>query len=94
MPVPIGLINTGEVINTLSLTDGSIVSTYDCFYYDNQGDLRPMVRNELYLATEIEDALYIVDAGERLHRVNIDRDNYPNQLSRNRNRQRGNCLPI
>ena len=75
-------INTGAVINTLSLTDGSIVSTYDCFYYDNQGDLRPMVEVGCILATEIEDALYIVDAGERLHRFNIDRDNYPNQLSR------------
>ena len=75
-------INTGAVINTLSLTDGSIVSTYDCFYYDNQGDLRPMVEVGCILATEIEDALYIVDAGERLHRFNIDRENYPNQLTR------------
>ena len=75
-------INTGAVINTLSLTDGSIVSTYDCFYYDNQGDLRPLVEVGCILATEIEDALYIVDAGERLHRFNIDRENYPNQLTR------------
>ena len=75
-------INTGAVINTLSLTDGSIVSTYDCFYYDNQGDLRPLVEVGCILATEIEDALYIVDAGERLHRFNIDREDYPNQLTR------------
>lgn len=75
-------INTGAVINTLSLTDGSIVSTYDCFYYDNQGDLRPLVELGCILATEIEDALYIVDAGERLHRFNIDREDYPNQLTR------------
>ena len=75
-------INTGAVINTLSLTDGSIVSTYDCFYFDNQGDLRPLVELGCILATEIEDALYIVDAGERLHRFNIDRENYPNQLTR------------
>ena len=34
------------------------------------------------LATEIEDALYIVDAGERLHRFNIDREDYANQLTR------------
>ena len=75
-------INTGAVINTLSLTDGSIVSTYDCFYYDDQGDLRPMVEAGCILATEIEDALYIVDSGERLHRFNIDREDYPNQLTR------------
>ena len=75
-------INTGAVINTLSLSDGSIVSTYDCFYYDDQGDVRPIVEAGCILATEIEDALYIVDAGERLHRFNIDREDYPNQLTR------------
>jgi presenilin-like A22 family membrane protease len=75
-------INTGAVINTLSLTDGSIVSTYECFYYDDQGNLRPLVEAGCILATEIEDALYIVDAGERLHRFNIDREDYPNQLTR------------
>ena len=56
--------------------------TYDCFYYDNQGDLRPLVEVGCILATEIEDAMYIVDAGERLHRYNIDREDYPNQLTR------------
>ena len=75
-------INTGAVINTLSLTDGSVVSTYDCFYYDDQGDLRPIVETGCILATETEDALYIADAGERIHRFNIDREGFPNQLTR------------
>ncbi len=72
-------INTGAVINTLSLTDGSVVSTYDCYYFDDQGDVRPIVETGCILATETEDAMYIVDAGEKLHRFNTDREN--NQLS-------------
>ena len=74
-------INTGAVINTLSLTDGSVVSTYDCYYFDNQGDVRPIVETGCILATETEDAMYIVDGGEKLHRFNIDRENSPNQMS-------------
>ena len=74
-------INTGAIINTLSLADGSVVSTYDCYYFDDQGDVRPIVETGCILATETEDAMYIVDAGEKLHRFNIDRENSPNQLS-------------
>jgi len=74
-------INNGAFVNTLSLADGSIISTYECFYFDAQGDLRPIVETGCILATETEDALYIVDAGEKLHRFNTDRENSPNQLS-------------
>ena len=63
-------INTGAVINTLSLTDGSILSTYDCYYFDDQGNVRPLVETGCILATETEGAVYIVDAAERLHRYN------------------------
>ncbi len=74
-------INNGAFVNTLSLADGSVVSTYECFYFDEQGNVRPIVETGCILATETEDALYIVDAGEKLHRFNTDRENSPNQLS-------------
>ena len=50
-------------------TDGTVVSTYDCFEFDDQGDAVPIMEAGCILATEIEDALYIVDA-DRLHRYN------------------------
>ena len=74
-------INNGAFVNTLSLADGSVISTYECFYFNAQGDLRPIVEAGCILATETEDALYIIDAGEKLHRFNTDRENSPNQLS-------------
>ena len=63
-------INNGALIYTLSLSDGTIESTYNCFEFNSQGDAVPIMEAGCILATKTEDALYIVDAAERLHRYN------------------------
>ena len=61
-------INNGALIHTLSLTDGTLLSTYECFEYDQEGNLIPIVQFGCILAVETSDSVYIVDGGEKLHR--------------------------
>ena len=61
-------INNGALIQTLSLTDGALLSTYECFEYDSEGNFLPLVQFGCILAVETSDSVYIVDGGEKLHR--------------------------
>ena len=61
-------INNGALIQTLSLTDGTLLSTYECFEYDSEGNIFPLVEFGCILAVETSDSVYIVDGGEKLHR--------------------------
>ena len=61
-------INNGALIYTLSLSDGTVESTYSCFEFNSEGDAVPIMEAGCILATKTEDSLYIVDAAERLHR--------------------------
>ena len=61
-------INNGALIQTLSLTDGTLLSTYECFEFDNDGNMFPRVQFGCILAVETSDSVYIVDGGEKLHR--------------------------
>ena len=61
-------INNGALIQTLSLTDGTLLSTYECFEYDEEGNIAPLVQFGCILAVETSDSVYIVDGGEKLHR--------------------------
>ena len=61
-------INNGALIQTLSLTDGTLLSTYECFEYDAEGNIAPLVQFGCILAVETSDSVYIVDGGEKLHR--------------------------
>ena len=63
-------INNGALIYTLSLSDGTIESAYSCFEFNSEGDAVPIMEAGCILATKTEDALYIVDAADRLHRYN------------------------
>ena len=67
-------INNGALIQTLSLTDGALLSTYECFEYDNDGNIFPRVQLGCILAVETSDSVYIVDAGEKLHRFKAYKD--------------------
>jgi len=61
-------INNGALIQTLSLTDGTLLSTYECFEYDADGNIFPIVQFGCILAVETSDSVYIVDGGEKIHR--------------------------
>ena len=61
-------INNGALIQTLSLTDGTLLSTYECFEYDAEGNVVPLVQFGCILAVETSDSVYIVDGGEKIHR--------------------------
>ena len=61
-------INNGALIQTLSLTDGTLLSTYECFEFDEDGNIFPIVQFGCILAVETSDSVYIVDGGEKLHR--------------------------
>ena len=63
-------INNGALIYTLSLSDGTVESTYNCFEFNSQGDAVPIMETGCILAAKTDDALYIVDAADRLHRYN------------------------
>ena len=63
-------INNGALIYTLSLSDGTVESTYSCFEFNSEGDAVPIMEAGCILATKTDDALYIVDAADRLHRYN------------------------
>ena len=61
-------INNGALIQTLSLTDGTLLSTYECFEYDAEGNIFPRVEFGCILAVETSDSVYIVDGGEKIFR--------------------------
>ena len=63
-------INNGALIYTLSLSDGTVESTYNCFEFNSQGDAVPITETGCILAAKTDDALYIVDGADRLHRYN------------------------
>ena len=63
-------INNAGLIHTLSLLDGTLESTYECLYTNEEGYVQPIIPDGCQLATETEDAVYIVDGRDRLHRFN------------------------
>ena len=63
-------INNGALIHTLSLENGAVLSSYQCFKY-NDGQPIPITgQGGCILAAETTNAVYIVDGGESLHKFN------------------------
>tara|TARA_S200000501_G_scaffold378732_1_gene443180 strand:- start:9906 stop:12038 length:2133 start_codon:yes stop_codon:yes gene_type:complete len=74
-------INNAALIQTLSLRDGTLESTYECFEYDDDGNVQSILPTGCELAAETEDAVYIMDGADRLHRYNtFDED--PNVMTK------------
>ena len=71
-------ISNGEFIHTLSLSDGTVESTYTCLEFDNQGEVITLLENGCAFGVETEDSLYIVDYMDNLHRFATYPD-FPNQ---------------
>ena len=74
-------INNAALIQTLSLSDGTLESTYECFEYDDDGNVQSILPTGCELAAETEDAVYIIDGADRLHRYNTF-DEYPNVMTK------------
>ena len=74
-------INNAALIQTLSLRDGTLESTYECFEYDDDGNVQSIILTGCVLAAETEDAVYIIDGADRLHRYNTF-DEYPNVMTK------------
>ncbi|MAW22066.1 MAG: hypothetical protein CMA16_01295 [Euryarchaeota archaeon] len=74
-------INNAALIQTLSLRDGTLESTYECFEYDDDGNVQSILPTGCELAAETEDAVYIMDGADRLHRYNTF-DEYPNVMTK------------
>ena len=74
-------INNAALIQTLSLSDGTLESTYECFEYDDDGNVQSIIPTGCELAAETEDAVYIIDGADRLHRYNTF-DEYPNVMTK------------
>ena len=74
-------INNAALIQTLSLRDGTLESTYECFEYDDDGNVQSIIPTGCELAAETEDAVYIMDGADRLHRYNTF-DEYPNVMTK------------
>ena len=74
-------INNAALIQTLSLRDGTLESTYECFEYDDDGNVQSIIPPGCELAAETEDAVYIMDGADRLHRYNTF-DEYPNVMTK------------
>ncbi|MCH2644150.1 MAG: hypothetical protein MKZ54_02470 [Candidatus Poseidoniaceae archaeon] len=74
-------INNAALIQTLSLRDGTLESTYECFEYDDDGNVLSIIPTGCELAAETEDAVYIIDGADRLHRYNTF-DEYPNVMTK------------
>ena len=74
-------INNAALIQTLSLSDGTLESTYECFEYDDDGNVQSIIPTGCELAAETEDAVYIMDGADRLHRYNTF-DEYPNVMTK------------
>ena len=86
-------INNAALIHTLSLSDGTLESTYECFEYDEQGNVQPIIPAGCELATETEDAVYIIDGTNRLHRYNTFEE-FPNVMTKQATWQLPNELLI
>ena len=74
-------INNAALVQTLSLSDGTLESTYECFEYDDDGNVQSILPTGCELAAETEDAVYIIDGADRLHRYNTF-DEYPNVMTK------------
>ena len=74
-------INNAALIQTLSLSDGTLESTYECFEYGDDGNVQSILLTGCELAVETEDAVYIIDGADRLHRYNTF-DEYPNVMTK------------
>ena len=74
-------INNFDLIHTLSLSDGTLESSYECLEVDEDGNVQPILPLGCELATETEDAVYIVDGGDRLHRFNTF-EQFPNVMTK------------
>ena len=74
-------INNAALIQTLSLRDGTLESTYECFEDDDDGNVQSIIPTGCELAAETEDAVYIMDGADRLHRYNTF-DEYPNVMTK------------
>lgn len=61
-------INNAALIHTLSLSDGTLESTYECFEFDEDGEVQPLIPTGCELAAETEDSVYIIDGASRMHR--------------------------
>ena len=86
-------INNAALIHTLSLSDGTLESTYECFEYDEEGNVLPIIPAGCELATETEDAVYIIDGTNRLHRYNTFEE-FPNVMTKQATWQLPNELLI
>jgi presenilin-like A22 family membrane protease len=69
------------LIHTLSLSDGTLESTYECLEIDDDGNVQPRIPLGCELATETEDAVYVIDGGDRLHRFNTF-EQFPNVMTK------------
>tara|TARA_B100001113_G_scaffold107230_1_gene86979 strand:- start:3510 stop:5660 length:2151 start_codon:yes stop_codon:yes gene_type:complete len=74
-------ISNGESIRTLSLSDGAIESTYQCLEIDGNGDVQSILQFGCAIATETEDAVYIIDGTDNIHRYNTFPD-APNVMTK------------
>lgn len=74
-------INNFDLIHTLSLSDGTLESTYECLEIDDDGNVQPRIPLGCELATETEDAVYVIDGGDRLHRFNTF-EQFPNVMTK------------
>ena len=74
-------INNAALIQTLSLSDGTLESTYECFKFDEDGEVQPLIPTGCELATETEDAVYIIDGTNRMHRYNTFEE-FPNNITK------------
>ena len=86
-------INNAALIHTLSLSDGTLESTYECFEYDEEGNVQPIIPAGCELATETEDAVYIIDGTNRLHRYKTFEES-PNVMTKQATWQLPNELLI
>ena len=86
-------INNAALIHTLSLSDGTLESTYECFEYDEEGNVQPIIPAGCELATETEDSVYIIDGTNRLHRYNTFEE-FPNVMTKQATWQLPNELLI
>ena len=74
-------INNAALIHTLSLSDGTLESTYECFEFDEDGEVQPLIPTGCELAAETEDAVYIIDGANRMHRYNTFEE-FPNNITK------------
>ena len=74
-------INNAALIHTLSLSDGTLESTYECFEYDENGDVQSILLTGCELVTETEDAVYILDGANQMHRYNTFEE-YPDVMTK------------